>query len=86
MTEEQRAKRLRHHLYETCEGIKGQSERIVNLEELVIDLWALINTSCRKCDCYVQLSSSVGTCRLSECKLRRAVVERMRELDIEVGA
>lgn len=38
MTEEQREERLRHHLYETNEGIREQSERIVKLEELVNDL------------------------------------------------
>ena len=39
MTQDQRAKRLHHHLYESCEGIREQSERIVKLEELVQDMW-----------------------------------------------
>lgn len=39
MTPEQRAERLHYHMYETNEGIREQSERIVALEELVADLW-----------------------------------------------
>lgn len=39
MTEEQREERLHHHLYDTCEGIREQSKRTVDLEELVLDLW-----------------------------------------------
>lgn len=35
MTPEQRNQRIYHHLYETCEGISEQTERIVKLEELV---------------------------------------------------
>ena len=38
MTDEQRQTRLRHHMYETCEGIAEHAERIVALEELVADL------------------------------------------------
>lgn len=37
MTEQERAERLRHHMYETCEGIAEHAERIVALEELVAD-------------------------------------------------
>lgn len=37
MTDEQRQARLRHHMYETCEGIAEHVERIVALEELVAD-------------------------------------------------
>ena len=33
MTDEQRAKRIHHHMYETCEGIAEHAERIVRLEE-----------------------------------------------------
>lgn len=39
MTDEQRAKRIHHHMYETCEGIAEHAERIVALEELVADLY-----------------------------------------------
>ena len=39
MTEEQRQERLYHHQYETNEGIEQQSERIVAMEELVMDVW-----------------------------------------------
>ena len=38
MTEEQKAERLYHHIYETCEGIQEHAERIVALEELVEDM------------------------------------------------
>lgn len=45
MTHEER---VRHHMYETCEGIAEQSERIASLEELVLDMveWAYIDSSC----------------------------------------
>ena len=33
MTDEQRAKRIHHHMYETCEGIAEHAERIVRLED-----------------------------------------------------
>lgn len=39
MTDEERQERLRHHMYDTNEGIREQSERIVKLEELVADMW-----------------------------------------------
>lgn len=39
MTPEQRAARLYHHMYESCEGICEQSERIVALEELTGTLY-----------------------------------------------
>ena len=35
--DEWRAKRLRYHLYDSCEGIREHAERIVDLEELVAD-------------------------------------------------
>lgn len=35
MTPEQRAERVHHHMYDTCEGIAEHAERIVALEELV---------------------------------------------------
>lgn len=39
MTEEQRAERVHHHMYDTCEGIAEHAERIVALEELAGELW-----------------------------------------------
>ena len=36
MTHEER---VRHHMYETLEGIAEQSERIASLEELVLDMY-----------------------------------------------
>ena len=82
MTEEQRQERLNHHMYDTCEGIKEQSERIVALEELVGDLWAFVNIRCKDCDEWVQLSVSVGTCRMKGCKRRKAIIERIEELEV----
>lgn len=43
MTHEER---VRHHMYETCEGIAEQSERIASLEELVLDMHACIEALC----------------------------------------
>ena len=69
MTEEQREKWLYHHLYETCEGITEQSERIVALEELVEDMWRHV----------------MGTCALPEaCEFFGEFDTRMRELGVEV--
>ena len=82
MTDEQRQARLRHHMYETCEGIAEHAERIVALEELCEDIWAFASTSCKRCEEWVQLSVSVGTCRLSECKVRRDLAERMSEWEV----
>ena len=69
MTDEQRAKRLHHHLYESCEGIREQSERIVALEELVQMALKCIDSHI---DCY--------ECRIvaGGCTLR----SRMRELGV----
>ena len=39
MTEEQRAKRLHYHLYDSLEGKTEQSERIVELEEIAVGLY-----------------------------------------------
>ena len=61
MTEEQRAERIHHHLYETCEGIREHAERIVRLEELISDIhahfyesggWkaAIMNAACELCE------------------------------------
>ena len=47
MTDEQRAKRIHHHMYETCEGIREHVERIVALEELVTDMYASMDVSCQ---------------------------------------
>ena len=45
MTPDQRQARLRHHMYETNEGIAEQSEHIVRLEELCADMWYLADGS-----------------------------------------
>lgn len=38
--------RVRHHTYDTLEGINEHAERIAKLEELVLDMWAS-----GMCDC-----------------------------------
>ena len=43
MTEDERARRIHHHTYETCEGIAEHAERIVDLEELALDMWRLMD-------------------------------------------
>ena len=43
MTHEER---VFHHMYETNEGIEQQSKRIANLEELVLDMMALLDETC----------------------------------------
>lgn len=42
MTDEQRAQRVHHHTYETCEGIREHAERITKLEELVFDALSVL--------------------------------------------
>lgn len=37
--------RVKHHMYETLEGIAEHSERIASLEELALDMWAAIKTN-----------------------------------------
>ena len=55
MTDEQRDRRIRHHMYDTLEGIREQSERIVALEELVADIWThcpVDEGACEECGRY----------------------------------
>ena len=61
MTDEQRQARLRHHMYETCEGIAEHAERIVALEELVADYIRDCGCDGEYCDQYVD-----GSCKLLE--------------------
>lgn len=48
MTEDERQERIYHHLYETCEGIAQQTERIVTLEELVAELYRFADFGCEQ--------------------------------------
>ena len=82
MTPEQRERRIYHHLYETCEGISEQTERIVAFEELVADMMAFMGMSCLECDRWVQLSPAVGTCCDAECKYRSDFKSRIKELEV----
>ena len=61
MTDEQRAARLRHHMYETCEGIAEHAERIVALEELVADYVEHCGCDGSACEQWDE-----GACRLLE--------------------
>ena len=51
MTDEQRAKRLHYHMYESLEGIQEHAERIVRLEELALEVFecARRGACCEKC-------------------------------------
>lgn len=86
MTPEQRAARLHHHMYETCEGIREQSERIVTLEELVLDMWGFIeNADCLNdnagCTDYCEHDTTDdGCCKTGKCWYE----QRLRELGVEV--
>lgn len=51
MTEEERRARIHHHTYETCEGIQEHAERIVALEELVLESQEF---AARMFDCWIE--------------------------------
>lgn len=78
MTPDQRAERLRHHMYETCEGIAEQSERIVALEELVAELYPMASELC-------DMLTNCQTCEMWRgdhgCFLN-AVQDRIMELEV----
>ncbi len=76
MTDEQRAARLRHHMYETNEGIAEQSERIVALEELVAEIWVSCPVSlddCKECRHHVTNGRGGTVCEL---------LGRIKELEV----
>ena len=83
MTPEQRAERIHHHMYDTCEGILEHAERIVALEELVADLWHVYDylDVCRRCP-------TVDECELGPadeffpCAMREPFEKRLRELEV----
>ncbi len=75
MTHEER---VRHHMYETLEGIAEQSERIASLEELVADMWNGMcgyGHDCRSCEHYELYAEQRFA---GECEYYR----RMRELGV----
>lgn len=70
--------RVRHHLYDTCEGILEHAERIASLEELVIQMYTCIEyhnpdgeVMCRWCP----YDNDIGTCDFER---------RTKEMGIEV--
>ena len=76
MTPDQRAERLHYHMYESCEGIREQSERIVALEELVADLLSWDEGPCNECFNYADCQS------IDHCQFWVIVKERARELGV----
>ena len=67
MTESERAERLHHHMYDTCEGIREHAERIVALEGLVADIWTSCPVSlddCKECRHHVTNGRGGAECEL----------------------
>ena len=79
MTHEER---VRHHMYETMEGIAEQSERIASLEELTLDMHACIEALCSM----VENSPGCSMCPTNQDEEKPCgaadVYERMRELGV----
>lgn len=76
MTDEQRAKRLHYHMYDSLEGIEDHAKRIVDLEELCADAMQIV---CDRCPAGVcEVTGINGTIHI--CDFKR----RMRKLGIEV--
>jgi len=74
MTDEQRAKRIHHHMYETCEGIAEHAERIVRLEDENEKLRIIV------CNWYPHMVKRVGIDALTQW----GYMDVLRELGIEV--
>ena len=78
--------RVYHHLYVDSKSPLENAERIASLEELVEDMWAFFNGRCKDCDSWVQITTTVGTCRDKRpgetCKRILALRDRMRELEV----
>ena len=72
MTPDERAARIHHHEY-SGEGIREHAERIVALEELVLDMW----------DFYCVLPTDRYTDK-EELDFSVEVFRRIKELEIEV--
>lgn len=83
MTDEQRAERIRYHLYETNEGILEHAERIVALEELVADMWRFTGAACKKYPSLFDPAAQGG--QMVQLNMIDAFEQRMCELGIEVG-
>lgn len=80
MTHEER---VWHHEMETLEGIHEHAERIASLEELVLDMWALVHYRCSECEEWWRLGTYAGACRLDSCKRWDEVPARMAALGLE---
>ena len=48
LTEQQRDERLHYHMYESLEGIREQSERIVELEDIAVGLYNGADAFCSR--------------------------------------
>ncbi len=88
MTDEQRAKRVHYHMYETCEGIREHAERIVKLEELCADLYRSLRTAdidWQSIPDFETMEELVKNFNFSETSaFAKRYTHRLKELGIEV--
>ena len=81
MTEDQKAKGLHYHMYDSLEGIKEHSERIVELEEIASTLYVGADRLCKQvvltCDRCPYVSVGVP------CGLTKAY-DKLREMGVDV--
>lgn len=82
MTDEQRAQRIHHHMYDTNEGIAEHAERIVALEELVAEMYEAVKCCCG--ECWFGYGNNPAKCENENCGYRKEYVA-MRELGIEAN-
>ena len=87
MTHEER---VRHHMYETLEGIAEQSERIASLEELVLDMnkWLLNGADCTECPFTAECDLNAAfesDLHAHICIGWNEIHDRMRELGVDDG-
>jgi len=82
MTDEQRAKRIHYHMYDTNEGIAEHAERIVALEELVMYMMSY-HKGRGRCGGCTECPLS-NTCE-DECFFAEWVDVKAKELGIEAG-
>lgn len=69
--------RVRHHMYDTNEGIAEQSERIASLEELVLEMWGFYaHPSCKACPARSECEES------DDCLFWDYAERRMEELGV----
>lgn len=88
MTDDQKAKRLHYHMYESLEGIEEHAERIVSLEVLCQEMYPYVGESCPE-ECEYQ-DECFDDSNLRKDGLPRMCVaynhigEKLRKLGVEV--